>query len=65
MVISGIARWGDGMSLGGATLVVPSLADVQRWFQRPAELSRIAIAAAPGVEPRSWPQPCGRRCRGR
>ena len=51
VVISGIARWGDGMSLGGATLVVPSLADVQRWFQRPGELSRIAIAAAPGVEP--------------
>ena len=53
VVISGIARWGDGMSLGGATLVVPSLADVQRWFQRPGELSRIAIAAAPGVDARA------------
>jgi putative ABC transport system permease protein len=51
VMISGIAQWGEGMSLGGATLVVPALADVQRWFQRPNEVSRIAIAAEPGVAP--------------
>jgi len=51
VVISGIGVWGDGTSLGGATLVVPQLADVQRWFQRPGELSRIVIAADPGVSP--------------
>ena len=39
------------MSIGGATIVVPQLADVQRWFQRPGELSRIAIAAERGVAP--------------
>ena len=51
MIISGIGEWGDGTSLGGATLVVPRLADVQRWFQRPGELSRIVVAADPGVSP--------------
>ena len=51
VIISGIGVWGDGTSLGGATLVVPRLADVQRWFQRPGELSRIVVAADPGVSP--------------
>jgi putative ABC transport system permease protein len=31
--------------------VVPRLEDVQRWFQRPDELSRIVVAADPGVSP--------------
>jgi putative ABC transport system permease protein len=51
VVIAGVGEWGGGMSLGGATLVVPQLADVQRWFQRPNDVSRIVIAAEPGVEP--------------
>ena len=51
VVISGIGEWGGGTSLGGATLVVPRLADVQRWFQRPGDLSRIVVAAEPGVSP--------------
>ena len=51
VVISGIGVWGSGSSIGGATIVVPQLADVQRWFQRPGELTRIAIAADPGVAP--------------
>jgi putative ABC transport system permease protein len=49
--ISGVGEWGGGTSIGGATLVVPRLADVQRWFQRPGDLTRIAIAADPGVPP--------------
>jgi putative ABC transport system permease protein len=49
--ISGIGEWGGGTSIGGATLVVPRLEDVQRWFQRPGDLTRIAIAADPGVAP--------------
>src|SRR4051794_6696529 len=51
VVISGIGDWGNGTSIGGATIVVPRLADVQRWFQRPGELTRIVIAADPGVTP--------------
>jgi putative ABC transport system permease protein len=51
VVISGIGVWGGGTSLGGATLVVPRLDDVQRWFQRPGDLTRIVIAAEPGVRP--------------
>src|SRR5215218_5977765 len=51
VTISGVGEWGGGTSIGGATLVVPRLADVQRWFQRPGDLSRIAIAADPGVTP--------------
>jgi putative ABC transport system permease protein len=51
VVISGIGEWGGGTSIGGATIVVPRLADVQRWFQRPGDLTRIAIAADPGVKP--------------
>ncbi len=49
--ISGIGEWGGGTSIGGATLVVARLADVQRWFQRPGDLTRIAIAADAGVAP--------------
>ena len=51
VVISGIGEWGNGTSIGGATIVVPQLADVQRWFQRPGDLSRIVIAADRGVAP--------------
>jgi putative ABC transport system permease protein len=51
VVISGIGEWGDGTSIGGATIVVPQLDDVQRWFQRPGDLSRIVVAADPGVSP--------------
>ena len=47
--ISGVGEWGGGTSIGGATLVVARLADVQRWFQRPGDLTRIAIAADPGI----------------
>ncbi|HYH88367.1 MAG TPA: ABC transporter permease, partial [Solirubrobacteraceae bacterium] len=51
VVISGIGEWGNGTSIGGATIVVPQLADMQLWFQRPGDLSRIVIAADRGVAP--------------
>jgi putative ABC transport system permease protein len=51
VVVSGVADYGDAASLGGATLVVPLLEDVQRWFERDGRLSEIAVAAADGVAP--------------
>jgi putative ABC transport system permease protein len=51
VVISGIADYGAAQSLGGATLVVPLLSDVQQWFDREGEISEIAIRAADGVAP--------------
>jgi putative ABC transport system permease protein len=51
VVISGIADYGAAGSLGGSTLVVPLLSDVQRWFENEGEISEIAVEARPGVAP--------------
>jgi putative ABC transport system permease protein len=47
--IAGIAEFGGGQSLGGATLVIPLLADVQRWFGDRDEVTQIVAAAEDGV----------------
>ena len=49
VTISGIADYGDAQSLGGATLVVGLLPDIQRWYARRGELSEIVVAAKEGV----------------
>ena len=49
--VAGIADYGDATSLGGATLVVPRLADMRRWFDRRGRLTTVVAAARPGVTP--------------
>ena len=49
VTISGVAEYGDVSSLGGATLVVGTLQDVQRWYGRRGELSEIVVDGVDGV----------------
>lgn len=51
VTISGIFKFGDATSIGGATLTAVTLADAQRWFDREGQVSTILVAAAPGVSP--------------
>jgi putative ABC transport system permease protein len=47
----GTLAFGDVASIGGATLVVATLPEVQRWFGRPRQISQIAVQADAGVTP--------------
>lgn len=47
--ISGIAEYGHAQSLGGATMIVGLLPDVQRWYDRRGEVTEIVVAADEGV----------------
>jgi putative ABC transport system permease protein len=48
----GVFRFGDVESIGGATVVVTTFADAQRWFDREGQTSRIVAAADDGVSAR-------------
>ena len=50
VTISGIAKFGDVSSIGGATIVLAPLADLQQWSNLAGKASRIDIAAEDGVE---------------
>ncbi|WP_205697074.1 ABC transporter permease [Conexibacter sp. SYSU D00693] len=47
----GVVDYGEVSSLGGATLVVATLADVQRWSRRAGQVTEVSVAVAPGVSP--------------
>jgi len=49
--ISGLVRFGEVSSIGGATLAGFTLATAQQMFDKPGELDQILIAAKPGVDP--------------
>jgi putative ABC transport system permease protein len=49
--ISGIFKFGDASSLGGATVVVTTFRDAQAWFDREGKTSSILAAAENGVSP--------------
>lgn len=51
VTISGIFAFGDATSLGGATVVVTTLADAQSWFDRAGKVSSILVAGDEGVSP--------------
>lgn len=51
VTVSGIFEFGDATSLGGATVVVPTLADAQRWYDREGKVSSVLVAADEGVAP--------------
>jgi putative ABC transport system permease protein len=47
----GIADYGNVASIGGATLIVAPMADVQAWYGLEGKVSRVVASAAPGVAP--------------
>jgi len=49
--IVGVADYGDVASIGGATIIVARLEDMQTWFERRGEVTRVLVSAAPGVAP--------------
>ena len=48
--VVGFVDYGD-VSIGGATLIVARLQDMQAWFERRGEVTRVLVSAAPGVTP--------------
>jgi putative ABC transport system permease protein len=47
----GIFKFGDVESIGGATVVLTTFTDAQRWFDREGQTSRVVAAAEDGVSP--------------
>jgi putative ABC transport system permease protein len=47
----GIVDFGNVASMGGATMIVATLPDVQAWYRLPGKVSEIDVAAAPGHSP--------------
>jgi putative ABC transport system permease protein len=47
----GIVDFGKVSSMGGATMIVASLRDVQSWNHMEGEVTNVSAAAAPGVSP--------------
>jgi putative ABC transport system permease protein len=45
----GVFRYGDVESIGGATVVLTTFADAQRWFEREGETSLVFASAQDGV----------------
>ncbi|WP_217915336.1 ABC transporter permease [Miltoncostaea marina] len=45
----GVFRYGDVESIGGATVVLITFGDAQRWFDREGETSQVLAAAEPGL----------------
>ena len=51
VTVSGIFKLAGVSSIGGATLVVPTFRDAQRWFDRIGKTSVVYLQAEPGVTP--------------
>src|SRR6185503_709477 len=49
--ISGLAKFGDVSSLGGATVAVVTLPEAQLLADQPGRVDSIQVAAEPGVTP--------------
>lgn len=49
--VVGIFTFGDKESVAGATFVLTTLADAQKWFERRGEVSVVLASAKPGVSP--------------
>jgi len=51
VVITGLVAFANISSIGGATITIAPLADVQRWFNLSGRINSVAVAAQPGVAP--------------
>ena len=45
----GVFRYGEVESIGGATVVLVTFGDAQRWFDRQGQTSQVLAAAEPGI----------------
>jgi putative ABC transport system permease protein len=62
VTIVGIFEYGDVSSVGGASLITATLAQMQEWFHRDREVNTILVAAEEGVSPATL-QPASARSR--
>jgi putative ABC transport system permease protein len=51
VTIAGVVRYEGGAPLGGSTLVVGRLEDLQAWYGREGEVTEVLVAAREGVSP--------------
>ena len=51
VTLTGTVTFANVSSIGGATIVIAPLGDVQRWFGLEGRANTIAVQAAPGVSP--------------
>jgi putative ABC transport system permease protein len=51
VTLVGIFRYGDVESIGGATVVLTTFRDAQRWFDREGQTSIVLAAADEGISP--------------
>jgi putative ABC transport system permease protein len=49
--VAGIFDYGDVASLGGATVIIAPLAEVQRWYGEGGRVTSIVASATPGADP--------------
>ncbi len=52
VTLVGVFRFGDVESIGGATVVLVTLDDAQRWFDREEQVTTVFATADPGVSER-------------
>lgn len=53
VVLTGLVTFANVSSIGGATIVIATRPDVQRWFGLEGRVNTIAAQAAPGVSPQA------------
>ncbi len=51
VTITGLVTFANISSIGGATITIAPIADVQRWYQMEGKINSIAVSAKPGVSP--------------
>jgi len=49
VVITGLVTFANIASIGGATITIAPLQDVQRWFNLEGRINSVAVAAEPGI----------------
>jgi putative ABC transport system permease protein len=50
VTIAGILKFGDVSSIGGATVTVATLPDIQQWYDLPGQVTRIEARGAEGAD---------------
>ena len=51
VTITGLVTFANVSSIGGTTITIAPIGDVQRWFNQEGRVNSVAVAADPGVTP--------------
>ena len=51
VTVTGLVTFANVSSIGGATITIAPLEDVQRWFNLEGRVNSVAVAADPGITP--------------